>query len=102
MPGEDLYQIYTSAGFTTLKVSAETGEGIEELRQVISGKVSAFTGNSGVGKSSILNALEPGIALQTGEISEKLGAGSAHHPPCGALPAERRGSGGRHPGVLLL
>lgn len=81
VPGEDLYQIYTSAGFTTLKVSAETGEGIEELRQVISGKVSAFTGNSGVGKSSILNALEPGIALQTGEISEKLGRGSAHHPP---------------------
>ena len=75
VPGEDLYQIYTSAGFTTLKVSAETGEGIEELRQVISGKVSAFTGNSGVGKSSILNALEPGIALQTGEISEKLGRG---------------------------
>ena len=75
VPGEDLYQIYTSAGFTTRKVSAETGEGIEELRQVISGKVSAFTGNSGVGKSSILNALEPGIALQTGEISEKLGRG---------------------------
>ena len=47
--------------------------GIEELRQVISGKVSAFTGNSGVGKSSILNALEPGIALQTGEISESWG-----------------------------
>lgn len=89
VPGEDLYQIYTSAGFTTLKVSAETGEGIEELRQVISGKVSAFTGNSGVGKSSILNALEPGIALRTGD-SEKLGRGRHTTLPCGALPAERR------------
>ena len=100
--GEDLYQIYTSAGFTTLKVSAETGEGIEELRQVISGKVSAFTGNSGVGKSSILNALEPGIALQTGEISEKLGRGrhTTRHVELyrlsgGALVADT-------PGVLLL
>ena len=97
VPGEDLYQIYTSAGFTTLKVSAETGEGIEELRQVISGKVSAFTGNSGVGKSSILNALEPGIALQTGEISEKLGRGrhTTRHveffPVAGGLIADTPG-----------
>ena len=75
VPGEDLYQIYTSAGFTTLKVSAETGEGIEELRQVISGKVSAFTGNSGVGKSSILNALDPGFDLPVAQVSEKLGRG---------------------------
>ena len=51
-----LYQIYTAAGFHTLRVSAETGEGIQELSAAIAGKVSAFTGNSGVGKSSILNA----------------------------------------------
>ena len=56
---DDLYEIYTAAGFPTLRVSAETGEGLEELRQQISGKLSAFTGNSGVGKSSILNALDP-------------------------------------------
>ena len=95
-------QIYTAAGFPTLKVSAETGEGMDELRQLIAGKVSAFTGNSGVGKSSILNALEPGIALATGDDERKAGPGSAHHPPCGAVPAELRGAGGRHPGVLLL
>lgn len=72
---EELYETYTAAGFRTLRVSAETGEGIEELRAAISGKVSAFTGNSGVGKSSILNALSPGIRLQVGEVSEKLGRG---------------------------
>ena len=72
---EELYEIYTAAGFHTLKVSAATGQGIEELRGLLAGKVSAFTGNSGVGKSSILNALEPDFALATGEISEKLGRG---------------------------
>lgn len=56
-------------------VSAETGEGLEELSGAIAGKVSAFSGNSGVGKSSILNALEPGFRLQVGEVSDKLGRG---------------------------
>ena len=73
-PADELYEIYTAAGFPTLRVS-ETGEGIEDLRAAISGKVSAFTGNSGVGKSSILNALSPGFHLQVGEVSEKLGRG---------------------------
>ena len=74
-PGEDLARIYEKVGFPTLRVSAETGEGMDRLRELIAGKVSAFTGNSGVGKSSILNALEPGIALKTGGVSEKLGRG---------------------------
>lgn len=72
---DELFEIYRNAGLTTLRVSAETGEGIEELRQIITGKASAFTGNSGVGKSSILNALFPGFSLQVGEVSEKLGRG---------------------------
>ena len=72
---EELYQTYRKAGFRTLRVSAETGEGIPELAAAIAGKVSAFTGNSGVGKSSILNALEPEFRLQVGEVSDKLGRG---------------------------
>lgn len=72
---EELFCTYRNAGFLTFRVSAETGEGIEELRAAISGKVCAFTGNSGVGKSSILNALEPGFHLQVGEVSERLGRG---------------------------
>ena len=72
---EILYRTYRSAGFPTLRVSAETGEGIPDLAAAIAGKVSAFTGNSGVGKSSILNALEPGFHLQVGAVSDKLGRG---------------------------
>lgn len=74
-PADELYEIYTAAGFPTVRVSAATGEGVDRLRASISGKVSAFTGNSGVGKSSILNALSPGFHLQVGEVSEKLGRG---------------------------
>ena len=74
-PAVDLVRIYTNAGFTVIATSAETGEGVEELRQLIAGKLVAFTGNSGVGKSSILNRLSPDLALPTGEVSEKLGRG---------------------------
>lgn len=73
--GAELAALYRRAGYQALEVSAETGEGMDQLKELISGKVSAFTGNSGVGKSSILNALEPGIALKTGEVSDKLGRG---------------------------
>ena len=72
---DELAGIYRAAGFPTLQVSAETGEGMDALAAAIGGKVSAFTGNSGVGKSSILNALQPGFSLQVGEVSEKLGRG---------------------------
>lgn len=72
---DNLFDLYKKAGFQTLRVSAETGEGMDELYAAISGKVSAFTGNSGVGKSSILNRLEPDFHLQVGEVSDKLGRG---------------------------
>ena len=74
-PAVDLVGIYTKAGFPVICTSAETGEGVDELRKLIRGKLTAFTGNSGVGKSSILNALCPELALPTGEVSEKLGRG---------------------------
>ena len=74
-PALDLVRIYENAGFCVISTSAETGEGVEQLRQIISGKLVAFTGNSGVGKSSILNRLCPELALPTGEVSEKLGRG---------------------------
>jgi len=74
-PGDDLFAIYQAAGFHTIRTSAKTGEGIEELRGAIRGKVCAFVGNSGVGKSSILNALEPGFMVKVAEVSEKLGRG---------------------------
>ena len=74
-PALDLVRIYRNAGFPVICTSAETGEGVEELRELIRGKLTAFTGNSGVGKSSILNRLSPELKLATGEVSEKLGRG---------------------------
>ena len=74
-PALDLVKIYTNAGFQVIRASAETGEGVEELRHLLRGKLTAFTGNSGVGKSSILNRRCPELELPTGEVSEKLGRG---------------------------
>ena len=74
-PAVDLIRIYQNAGFQVIRASAETGEGVEALRQLIKGKLVAFTGNSGVGKSSMLNRLCPELGLATGEVSEKLGRG---------------------------
>lgn len=74
-PAVDLVRIYENAGFPVIRTSAETGEGVEALRELLRGKLTAFTGNSGVGKSSILNRLSPELNLATGEVSEKLGRG---------------------------
>ena len=74
-PAIDLVRIYSHAGIPVIRASAETGEGVEELRELIRGKLVAFTGNSGVGKSSMLNRLRPELELPTGEVSEKLGRG---------------------------
>ena len=74
-PAVDLVRIYRNAGFQVICASAETGAGVEQLRNLIRGKLVAFTGNSGVGKSSILNRLCPELNLPVGEVSEKLGRG---------------------------
>ena len=74
-PGEDLQKIYEKAGFSVICASAQTGEGVDTLRRLLKGKLTAFTGNSGVGKSSMLNALNPQLKLPTGEVSQKLGRG---------------------------
>ena len=74
-PADELVRIYTNAGFPVISASAETGQGVEALRELICGKLTAFTGNTGVGKSSMLNALCPSLQLETGAVSEKLGRG---------------------------
>ena len=74
-PAVDLVRIYENAGFPVIRASAETGQGVEELRKLLQGKLTAFTGNTGVGKSSMLNRLCPAHSLATGQVSEKLGRG---------------------------
>ena len=67
--------IYRSAGFRVLCCSAENGMGMDAVSDAVSLGISAFTGNSGVGKTSILNYLLPELSLETNEISDKLGRG---------------------------
>ncbi len=70
-----LYEVYQKSGYQVFAVSALQPETVEPLRAAIAGKTSAFAGNTGVGKSSLLNVLAPGLSLQTQEISKKLGRG---------------------------
>ena len=74
-PADGLYEIYGGSAMDVLRVSAKTGEGIEELREKLRGKLNVFTGNSGVGKSSILNALDSRLTIPVGEVSKALGRG---------------------------
>ncbi len=73
--GKAIADIYRNSGIDTFLCSPDDCNETERLREYLKGKVTAFTGNSGVGKSTLLNALFPSLKLQTGQISEKLGRG---------------------------
>ena len=66
---DSLIHLYTTIGYPCLKISAKTGEGIDEVRNELKERVTLFSGHSGVGKSTLINALLPGITAKTGEIS---------------------------------
>lgn len=72
---EELRERFCSAGYPVLTTSAETGEGIDELRDYLRGKITVFAGPSGVGKSTLLNVLAPDLEARTGEISDATGKG---------------------------
>ena len=89
-------EIYEKAGIPFFAVSSVTDEGVEAVKALLKGKITAFTGNSGVGKSSLLNRIDNRLALETGEISQKLGTRAAHHPPSRTFEAGRQQLCGRH------
>ncbi len=70
-----LFEIYISLGYPVIFTSTHTGEGLPELRQTLSGKLSALAGPSGVGKSSLMNALQPGLGIAVGEVSQAMNKG---------------------------
>ena len=69
------FEEYEALGYSVLYTSAQTGAGLEALREQLRGRITAFIGPSGVGKSSLLNALQPGLALRIGSINPRTGAG---------------------------
>ena len=72
---ESLFEIYRRTGFPLILTSAEDGEGMQKVRDLMQGKISVLTGNSGVGKSSLLNRLVPALKLETDSVSTRLGRG---------------------------
>lgn len=73
--GDDLFDVYTRAGFRVIRTSAETGEGVDELRAAMTEGIFVLTGNSGVGKSSLLNRIDPAWSATVGALSERIGRG---------------------------
>ena len=74
-PGDELFETYQKSGIDVLRVSALTGEGIDDLKDRLRGRVAAFAGNSGVGKSSVLNRIDPQFGAEVGAISDRIGRG---------------------------
>ena len=72
---EESFKVSEAAGYQVLHVSAQTGAGVDALRRELENHITCFAGPSGVGKSSLLNAIEPGLSLQTGHVSEKIKRG---------------------------
>jgi ribosome biogenesis GTPase len=97
-----LTDIYTPAGFQVLSSSARSGLGLDALKTVLRDKTTVFAGPSGVGKSSLLNALEPELRLKTGEISEKLGRGKHTTRHVELLPLSFGGRVADTPGFSLV
>ncbi|MGI6686122.1 MAG: ribosome small subunit-dependent GTPase A [Bacillota bacterium] len=67
--------VYKKAGYQVIKCCTKTGLGLDEVRGVLKDRISVFTGPSGAGKSSILNGVQQGLSLKTGEVSQKIGRG---------------------------
>ncbi len=94
--------VYQRAGYRVLEVSAATGQGLDELHAAVRGKTSAFVGPSGVGKSTLLNALQPGLGLRVGEISAYTGKGTHTTRFAQLIPLEDGGFVADTPGLRQL
>ena len=89
----ELFAVYERIGYTVIYTSPKTEQGIAELRAQLAGRISVVTGKSGVGKSSLLNAVQPGLHLVTGDVSETLHKGRHTTTVAELIPLELAGGG---------
>lgn len=87
------FAIYEQIGYPVLYTSVKQPLGIETLRERLSGRISVFTGKSGVGKSSLLNAIQPGLGLAVGDVSDTVGKGRHTTTVAELIPLEQAGGG---------
>ncbi|WP_298490240.1 ribosome small subunit-dependent GTPase A [uncultured Chloroflexus sp.] len=88
-----MFKPYEQIGYPVVYTSIISGEGIADLRERLIGKISVVTGKSGVGKSSLLNAIKPGLNLRTGEVSERLTKGRHTTTVAELIPLDMPGGG---------
>lgn len=98
-PIEELRELYAGLGYQVVMTSAETGDGLDELRAALTGRTSVLTGPSGVGKSSILNSIEPELGLRTAEVSEKTRKGRHTTTTVSLFPLSKGGYIADTPGI---
>lgn len=89
----ELFAEYERIGYPVLYTSTKQGHGIDEMKARLAGRISVVTGKSGVGKSSLLNTLQPGLGLATGDVSETLGKGRHTTRVAELIPLELAGGG---------
>jgi ribosome biogenesis GTPase / thiamine phosphate phosphatase len=99
---DDAINTYREIGYRVLLTSAETGQGIDALRRVLRRKVTAFVGLSGVGKSTLLNAIQPGLGAQVKAINERIGKGRHTTTHLELYPLEGGGGIVDTPGMKLF
>src|SRR5258708_24104317 len=96
------FALYEKIGYSVLYVSAEQGSGIDDLRKMLTGRISVFTGPSGVGKSSLLNAVQPGLGRAVSHVSEKLTKGRHTTVTSELIPLNDGGYVAAPPGIRSI